>query len=225
MVRGRSPAAEAFFQWATRFGESDWLLIPPAVFVLLLALGDWRAVRTRVATAWAEAGDFALLAFVTIAAPGLVTNLFKALVGRFRPPHLPVDAFGGAFAFSPLSFGGYAYYSFPSGHATTMGAAAILAVVVLGRWAVPVVAAAAVVASSRVVIGVHFPSDVVAGAFLGAGIGYLILMAGAASGIGLVMRRGKLRTRFGAISALVRRDGIGALFSGLVAAFVGRRSG
>ena len=71
-------------------------------------------------------------------------------------------------------------YSFPSGHAA--GSAAVfgaLFVIALtwtwaGRWTAAIGGIAAVtvvaaVSSSRVLLGVHYPSDVVAGALLGVG--------------------------------------------------------
>ena len=66
--------------------------------------------------------------------------------------------------------------SFPSGHATNTAAAAIILTLLVwpllgrrGRVVVPVVAGAVTVitAADRVLLGVHYPSDVVAGILLG----------------------------------------------------------
>ncbi|MFI6015419.1 phosphatase PAP2 family protein [Streptomyces sp. NPDC051243] len=56
-------------------------------------------------------------------------------------------------------------HSFPSSHATSAAAAAV-AYGALGAYAIPPLAAA--MCLSRLVVGVHYPSDVVAGAALGA---------------------------------------------------------
>ncbi|MGV9554143.1 phosphatase PAP2 family protein [Streptomyces sp. NPDC003401] len=70
-------------------------------------------------------------------------------------------------------------HSFPSAHATSAAAAAV-AYGALGAYAVPPLAAA--MCLSRLVVGVHYPSDVAAGAALGAlaaGLGVPWMRAGA----------------------------------------------
>ena len=58
--------------------------------------------------------------------------------------------------------------SFPSAHATSTTAAAVLFGGLLGRRLAPVLVPP--MALSRLVLGVHYPSDVAAGALLGAGV-------------------------------------------------------
>lgn len=65
--------------------------------------------------------------------------------------------------------------SFPSGHATTAFAAATALALLVPRaawWALPL---AAVVAYSRVHLGVHYWTDVVAGAILGATVAWWVV--------------------------------------------------
>ena len=64
--------------------------------------------------------------------------------------------------------------SFPSGHATTAFAGAVVLARFVPRLLVPLLVLAASVAWSRVVVGVHYPLDVLAGALLGAAIGFAV---------------------------------------------------
>jgi membrane-associated phospholipid phosphatase len=60
--------------------------------------------------------------------------------------------------------------SFPSGHATVSFAAATTLAYAVPRYRMAFYALAALIACSRVWVGVHFPLDVLAGAVLGIGI-------------------------------------------------------
>ncbi len=145
-ARGEPPALVPFFHFLTIVG-GGWGLL------LLLPFLAKRA--TRAATAWL------LAAVVTQSA--LVT-LLKLAVGRARP----CDALGWCVPLGVASPGGW---SFPSGHAA--GAFTFAAFISLRapRWAAPAIVWAALTAWSRCVVGVHYPSDVLAGALLGSAVG------------------------------------------------------
>jgi undecaprenyl-diphosphatase len=62
--------------------------------------------------------------------------------------------------------------SMPSGHAATSFAGAVILSYFLPRSAPYVFLLAAAIAFARIYVGVHYPSDVVAGAALGAAVGF-----------------------------------------------------
>ena len=66
-------------------------------------------------------------------------------------------------------------YSFPSGHSTTSFATATALTLEYPKWyvIVPSYAYAGTVAYSRMHLGVHYPSDVIAGALIGSGCAWL----------------------------------------------------
>jgi undecaprenyl-diphosphatase len=106
-------------------------------------------------------------AAVLLAEP--VAIALKGLVGRARPP--VADPGFDALTTIPASA------SMPSGHALTAFAAAGVVAALHPRLRVPALAAAGLVALSRVYLGVHFPSDVVAGAVAGLAVAALVLAA------------------------------------------------
>ena len=102
--------------------------------------------------------------FAAVAASSLTANLAKVVAGRWRP----VELFGENphYGFAWFEHG-YNHNSFPSGHAATAGALACALTLLYPRWRALWFAAAALVAASRVLVGAHFPGDVVAGLWLG----------------------------------------------------------
>lgn len=110
---------------------------------------------------------------LAVAAGGLAVFGLKIAVDRPRPPAhfaalgVPVHA--------PL--GAPPDASFPSGHAQTAFGAAAYLCLLYPRGAAAFLALASLVGLSRVALGAHFPSDVLAGALLGSALsiaGYLI---------------------------------------------------
>lgn len=88
--------------------------------------------------------------------------IVKRVVRRRRPDDPSVEVLVG----TPSRL------SFPSSHATSTAAAAVLYAGMTGLPLEPVLVPPMV--ASRLVLGVHYPSDVLAGAALGAGIGALV---------------------------------------------------
>jgi undecaprenyl-diphosphatase len=127
------------------------------VFRWLTYLGTWGAAWLAIAVVVAAVSrrwQVVLWVAVADAAAQLSTSLIKAAVPRARPGvHTLVS--------SPHS------HSFPSGHAAASFACAVVLASYAPRLRVPVYLLAALIAFSRNYVGVHFPLDAIAGAFLG----------------------------------------------------------
>ncbi len=144
-TRGHDPRADRALASFSRLGEHAgvWLAIG-AMGQLLDAprRGRWRRATATVAGAYA------------------LNTAVKLIVGRHRPQLAGLPALAG----TPTRL------SFPSAHATTSFAGA-LCYSRLGVPCVPVYALAGCLSLSRLYLGVHYPSDVLAGALLGTAVG------------------------------------------------------
>jgi membrane-associated phospholipid phosphatase len=127
--------------------------------LLTIALVGW----------WEDNGDVrtqGLWGAGTVAAAGVMDQVVKNVACRARPSAPGAGLFFAKFPCFPAS---YAYASFPSGHATTAFAAAVVLAFLYPRQTRAFLGLAVLVGLSRVVLGAHFPSDVLAGATLGTG--------------------------------------------------------
>lgn len=143
------------------------------IMIFVSALGDggfiWIALGLlflfmgRKHKIWQKRGLFLLL---SLAANALVCNLLlKPLVARTRP----YDLLGYDILIPPVEDA-----SFPSGHTSASFAAATAIYAMDKKWGMAAYAFAALMGFSRLYLGVHFPTDVLAGAVIG------VLMAKAA---------------------------------------------
>jgi undecaprenyl-diphosphatase len=129
---------------------SEALFVATLILIFVFANGERLRSWRRAAAAAALSAGLALV----------VAKVIAELVDRARP--FVVDP-NGVHLFS----GHAADPGFPSDHAT--GAFAVAMAIYLRKrsWGVVALFAAVLLAVGRVAIGVHFPSDVVAGAILG----------------------------------------------------------
>ena len=104
----------------------------------------------------------ALFLFLAIASSGLAADALKFILGRSRPRLLIRE---NLFCFQPFQIESD-MTSFPSGHASTITSLMLALYYFYPKYKYLYVAAAVLVAGSRVVIAAHYLSDVVFGAYL-----------------------------------------------------------
>jgi len=221
--RARALPRAVYFvgDWLSYFGKSQWELIPAGVVVLVLMAGRWKIVPPLVRVAWAEIGALSAYIFLAIAGSGILVNILKQLIGRGRPPTF--DEYG-TLALHPLEFV-HRFQSFPSGHSTTAGALIAIGFLVVPRWRLAFLLFGLTMAASRVVVGAHYPSDVLAGLIFGYAFSLWLAGRFAAAGWGfargstgsITPRTAAIRISFGSPAR------IAVLFAGLLDALVGKR--
>ena len=143
----RRPGVRAFFAAVSRLGDGPlWYALMAAVAVFD-ATGGWR---------------IALIMAITGAAGGALYKLLKTRLVRERPFISHAGILCGT---TPLD-----RYSFPSGHTLHAVSFTILAGAHYPWLLAPLVPLALAMAASRVVLGLHYPTDVLAGAAIGAAL-------------------------------------------------------
>ncbi|ONK12397.1 phosphatase PAP2 family protein [Streptomyces sp. MP131-18] len=170
--------------WAAFLGEAA----TEAGLVVLGLLLLWTGRRGLRRTDPRLVAGVLLTGAATVAAYGLSESL-KLVVDQERP----CRAVPGADALAACPPPGD--WSFPSNHATLAVALATGLVWLWPRAAAAVVTAGAATAALRVVIGVHYPHDVLAGAALGAAVTAAAMLVALPAVTSLVAARFPLRGR------------------------------
>lgn len=149
---GARRAVGVFFGIISRLGDGVfWYAL-----MLLLALVDGRHGR---------------LAALQMAATGLTALLLYRLLKRWTRRPRPFRACPGVIAHVPP----LDEFSFPSGHTLQAVAFTVVALAWYPVLAPLLLSFTALIAASRVILGLHYPSDVLAAIAIGSGLGSLSL--------------------------------------------------
>jgi membrane-associated phospholipid phosphatase len=147
--------------------------VQAGILILLLTLGAWRGHHTAKA-----AGRWGLLALLFC---GVTVNVLKILIHRPRPWVEP-PGLASWWDGTRLAIGESGLRSFPSAESATTFAIVMVIGFFLPRTRAALLVVAALVAAGRVIVGAHFPSDVIAGAMLGTAVGQCVVRRAARRG-------------------------------------------
>ena len=165
-----SPDWRRFFSRLSDIALGEWYLVGMPLIALFMVpmaffsrILKWRDHEKQLIEFLFVPG----LIFASVIASGFVTNVIKFILARTRP-ELYFNATTTKAQFGLDFFNHkYLYASFPSGHATTAFAVATCLWLLWPRYATYIWAFGIIVAVSRVLAWAHWPSDIVAGGFIG----------------------------------------------------------
>ncbi|WP_018855925.1 phosphatase PAP2 family protein [Rhizobium sp. 42MFCr.1] len=148
----------------TDIGRLAWIL---AGLCTIFATGY--LVRRRL---WKVRRRFRMVYFTQMTAyvglsvlvTSIIANVLKFAIGRARPLIYEQE---GIFSFAPFN-ADFLHQSFPSGHSANIGALFVALALLFPRFRLGFIGIGLWLGATRVIIGVHYPSDVVAGLALGA---------------------------------------------------------
>jgi membrane-associated phospholipid phosphatase len=191
----------------TDFGKDEYVLAVLAGLLIAVAIVS-PALRGIQRSLLLGLGTRLQFIFCAVAVPNLVTEVLKYCIGRGRPF---VGGEANAFHFSHFA-GNPAYYSFPSGHATTAFALALAVSVIWPQARLAMAVYAIFIAATRLVLVAHHPSDVVAGALVGIVGAMFVRYWFAARRLGFAIQRdGSIVSLVGPSSGRLKRVARGAL--------------
>lgn len=147
-----NPVFDKFFVFITNV--KNWYLVYIIFWFIMIIKGN-KKIRTAAV----------MILFLIAVSDQFSSQLLKHLVSRLRPCHIFSDL--------NLLMGCKNSFSFPSSHAVNNFAAAFFLSSFFLKYKRVLYLIAVLIAVSRVYVGVHYPSDVIAGAVFGVFIGYL----------------------------------------------------
>ena len=147
---------KSLFGTLTHFGDSLYFFIPT---ILTWALVKIIKSKNQIINTISE---ISLFIFLNILLSGIVTQILKHAIGRPRP--VLFNGFEQK-SLSIISFDSK-WHSFPSGHTATIFAFIFCMVLLFPKIKNILITVAIIIASTRVIVGAHFISDIFGGALV-----------------------------------------------------------
>ncbi|NMH68786.1 phosphatase PAP2 family protein [Bacillus sp. RO3] len=154
-INGSKPLFRSFFGYVTHLGGAK--VIVTSILMLFFMIPYYPVMEKTV-----------MAAMISLCISHILMAVIKKLVKRIRPYLTLPDAMVHGFKFTD--------HSFPSGHTTAIFSVSIPFMIQYPLTMIALFPLSCLVGYSRVVLGVHYPSDVIAGALLAFSTNLLVLL-------------------------------------------------
>ncbi|MDC3021834.1 phosphatase PAP2 family protein [Pelagibacteraceae bacterium] len=149
-----------FFIDITKLGSSSWYFAISFIgFIVFYLNNKLQIIKFKKSN---KLVNFFIASFFYILTVGVITQILKHIIGRPRPNYTD---FENTFEFNYFTFES-GFHSFPSGHSSTIFIVCFIMIAAFPKLKYFFYILATIVALSRVVVGAHFFTDIVAGAVL-----------------------------------------------------------
>ena len=163
-----------FFINITSLGNSLWYFMFSLMFFIILFFLKKSNKFSKKHERFNKLIFINNLLFLSVLISGILTQIIKHLIGRPRPNMVDIENNIGINFFSIDSN----FHSFPSGHTATIFAVALICSLTIPKLKYFFYFLAGIVAFSRVMVGAHYITDIIAGtcvAFIGFKLSIIIL--------------------------------------------------
>jgi len=147
---------KSLFETLTHFGDSLYFFVPTIlIWIAIKIIQNKNKIILTI-------GDISLFIFFNILLSGIAVQIFKHILGRPRPPLFHSNNLTTLDIFNFDS----RWHSFPSGHTATIFAFIFCLIFLFPKIKNILITIAIVIASTRVIVGAHYVSDIFGGALV-----------------------------------------------------------
>ncbi|OCJ16983.1 phosphatidic acid phosphatase [Rhizobium sp. AC44/96] len=167
-AKGLAPPLISIAGDVTDIGRLVWILCGLCTVFATAYLVRRRLWKVRRRFRLIYFGQMTAYVALSVLFTAIVANLLKFAIGRARPLIYDQE---GIFSFAPFNMD-FLHQSFPSGHSANIGALFVALALLFPRFRLGFIGIGLWLGATRVIIGVHYPSDVAAGLALGAWLAF-----------------------------------------------------
>ncbi|WP_028746502.1 phosphatase PAP2 family protein [Rhizobium mesoamericanum] len=167
-ARDLAPPLISIAGHVTDVGRLAWILAGLSTILATSYLVRRRLWKARRRFRMVYFGQMTAYVALAVLFTSIAANILKYAIGRARPLIYDQE---GIFSFAPFNMD-FMHQSFPSGHSANIGALFVALALLFPRFRLGFIGIGLWLGATRIIIGVHYPSDVVAGLALGAWVAF-----------------------------------------------------